>query len=94
MNKLSEHDLNLRAIMLKRDGRDVLMRIIEKAGYFGDTHSSDPIVTARANGRRSVAVELLADIERVAPDDLQQMMSEYYARRNTARNKSRDDSDD
>ncbi len=63
-------------LMAHAQGRRVMWRYLSTCGVFRETFSSDPLRMARGEGRRSVGLELMADIMAHSPASYSKMMEE------------------
>lgn len=72
-----EH-IELSGIMRTADGRNVIRRLLVNCGYFGSTYAADARQHAYNEGRRSVAVSLVNELQEAAPNELQQLLREYF----------------
>lgn len=73
---LRHRDEALRAVMARPEGRAVLWSIINEAGLLMPSIGSDALVTAFNEGKRSVAIALLARVKTVAPADYVHLLTE------------------
>ena len=63
-------------IMSTEAGRKFVSRILDMTNYFGDTFDHDTIKHARNAGRRSVGIDLFAELQNAAPDKLMILLRE------------------
>lgn len=61
-------DDDLRAVLSTPPGRRFLWRLLTQSGLLGASYSESPTATAYAEGRRSVAIGLMREAQRVAPE--------------------------
>lgn len=66
------------AIMKTEAGRNVILRIIESTGYFGDTFEEDPIRHAYNAGRRRVGINIAQQMQEAAPGEFNIMLKEHF----------------
>lgn len=71
-----QHKNDLRAIMATVGGRRYLWALMGACGVFSDTGSVDPLLVGRFLGRRSLGLELLAEVMTICPDEYLLMQSE------------------
>ncbi len=83
-----QHEEDLRAVMGTAAGRRFLWRLLEQAGLHGRSYAGAAEATAHNEGRRSVALDLLAEMQRVAPelyaDSVEEWVGDFRARREAA----------
>lgn len=91
-----QQDTDLRVAMSSVEGRRLIWRILDEiAGVTepsytaGDTHE-----TARREGRRSVGLDLLTEVQRIEPSRFVQMMNEEMQRRQEAALRVQDDEEE
>ena len=75
-----QHKADLQAIMATPGGRRERWAVLAAAGVFSDTGSVDPFMVGRFLGRRSLGLELLAEIMTVCPSEYLLMQSEAMKR--------------
>jgi hypothetical protein len=66
------------AIMRTEGGRNFVLRLLEKTGYFGDTFDSDPIKHAYNAGRRSIGLNLVRELSDSANGEFKTMLKEHF----------------
>ena len=64
--KQDEEDL--RAVLHTPAGRRFFHRLLVQSGLYGSSYAESPTATAFNEGRRSVAIALMAESQRVAPE--------------------------
>lgn len=69
-------DADLRSVMSTPAGRRFVWRLLTQAGLQGSSFASDPLTTAYNEGRRSVAISLLREAQRAAPELYTQALRE------------------
>lgn len=58
---------DLQAVLGSPAGRRFVMRLITQAGLYGSSYAESPTATAFNEGRRSVAIAIVGEAQRVAP---------------------------
>ena len=76
------------ALMDQQLGREYIWTLLSEAGIFTQVFSTDPLILAFNEGRRSMGLRLLDDVTTFTPDQFIQAMREANGRR-TVDNASR-----
>lgn len=63
-----QRDDDLRGVLSSPAGRRFLWRLLTQSGLHGASYSESPTATAYAEGRRSVAIGLMREVQRVTPE--------------------------
>lgn len=61
-----QNDDDLRAVLATTQGRRFLWRMLSQAGLYSPSFATDPLATAYNEGRRSVAMGLMLEAQRVS----------------------------
>ncbi len=61
-------DDDLHAVMKTPNGRRFVWRLMTQAGVLAASYAADPTATAFNEGRRSIGLNLMREIQRVCPD--------------------------
>ena len=89
------YEAALRWLVNDRKGRQIVWEILAKTGFRQPTFSTDALLMARAEGRRSVGNELLGEILNVEPDAYAAILVEHAAsERQQEKDRERSDGDD
>ena len=72
-------DADLRAVMGGPVGRRFMRRLLEQAGLYSSSFTSEASGMAYNEGRRSVAIALMRELHRVCPEDWVRMVREQLA---------------
>jgi hypothetical protein len=71
---------DLRALLDRPEGRRWVWRVLEHGGAFHTSYDPDsPLRMAFAEGRRSIGLWLLAELQAAAPGEFAALISESYA---------------
>jgi hypothetical protein len=71
---------DLRAVLGMAEGRRWLWRVLERGGAFQTSYDPDsPLRMAFAEGRRSIGLWLLAELQAAAPGEFAALICESYA---------------
>ncbi len=73
------HAEDVKWLLAHAQGRRLMWRYLSVCGVFHETFSTDALRMARSEGRRSVGLELLADVMSHAPTSYVKMMEEASA---------------
>lgn len=68
MTPEEQNDADLRALLALPGGRRFLVRLLTQAGLYSSSYAESPTATAYNEGRRSVAIALMGEAQRVAVD--------------------------
>lgn len=68
MTPEEQADTDLRALLALPGGRRFLVRLLTQAGLYSSSYAESPTATAYNEGRRSVAIALMVEAQRVAVD--------------------------
>ena len=68
MTPEEQNDADLRALLALPGGRRFLVRLLIQAGLYSSSYAESPTATAYNEGRRSVAIALMGEAQRVAVD--------------------------
>ena len=64
-----QQDDDLRRLLADASGRRLFWRLLVQSGLYSSSYAESPHATAYNEGRRSVAVALLTEAQRVAPGE-------------------------
>lgn len=67
---------DIRRVLATPEGRRVLFRFLFAGGLWRSSFDREPLVMARCEGRRELALEMLAELESAAPASLALMLQE------------------
>lgn len=95
--KAREADVDLKVMMRTRSGRRVYWRITTQAGLHTSSYADSPTATAYNEGRRSVALALMAEVKRVCPESyvlaVREALEDAQRDANQAKNAAESDAD-
>jgi hypothetical protein len=77
--RVALNDVDLRVVMGTQPGRRLVWRLLEQAGLHTPSFASDDNATAYNEGRRSVAIALMRETQRVCPELWVTMVREQLA---------------
>lgn len=66
--RAKQNDADLLAFLSSSQGRRLFWRILEQAGLWNSSYVESPTGTAYNEGRRSVALALMMEAQRVTPE--------------------------
>jgi hypothetical protein len=72
-----QRDDDVRAVLSTIEGRRFLWRLLEAGGLWGPSYAETATATAYNEGRRSVAINLMLELQRVAPERYLQALREH-----------------
>jgi len=81
-NAVNQNKEDLRQMLKTNFGRRYLIKRIEKAGVFSVSFTTNAQTTAFNEGMRNNGLLLLDEIASVDPQEVGNLLGEYYARRN------------
>jgi hypothetical protein len=64
----ARNDADLRQVLSTLEGRRFFWRLLEQAGLYSPSYAEKAEATAFNEGRRSIAIALLQEAQRVAPE--------------------------
>lgn len=67
-DRRKQDEQDLRSLLGKPEGRRFFYRVLAQSGLYSSSYASDATATAFNEGRRDVAIRLLREAQRVAPD--------------------------
>lgn len=70
---------DMRAVMGSVEGRRFVWRLLNESGLFGSSYTGEAISGAYGEGRRAVAVKLMADLQAESRDAYVRMVAERLA---------------
>ena len=62
MTDRTREEIELDEVMRTHAGRAVLLRILERTGYFDSTFNKDPIAMAAFSAQREIGIELVSQM--------------------------------
>lgn len=63
-----QNDADMLSLLNSAPGRRLYVRLLTQSGLWSSSYAESPTATAFNEGRRSIAIALLAEGQRVAPD--------------------------
>lgn len=73
----AQRENDLRSVMGTVEGRRVFWRLLEDCRIWGSSFSETAVVAAHSEGRRSVAIDLVNEMQRLAPSEYFAMLTEH-----------------
>ena len=83
---------DLRRILKEPEGRRFVWRLLGKAGIFHTSFALNSNQTAFSEGRRSIGLDLLIDLNEADVGAFAQLQSEYMSEVNKSKNEPKEDS--